>query len=207
MEYAPDGQSYCSACLFYGLNKPCWKCRMYLPSSELQQYLGQWTCPYCIMDLKDAEKKSDEDRTSYTSERGSGDKETLTGLHENEFCDRCKRKLVIVYIFNNRKLCEICIDKEKKEFEEVTGGATPMVMKFKLKGNEGLLQLVMRKMELVISRIIQGRKRRAVELVKKSKKDSKEKDNSEKEKKGEKNQSKKHGNNEDSDEFSKYFKD
>jgi len=170
---------------------------MYLPSTELQQYLGQWTCPYCIMDLKDAQKKSEEVATQ-TVTGAPPEKDFLFGNKESEFCDRCKRKLVIVYIFNNRKLCEICIDREKKDFEESGSGAMPMILKFKLKGNEGLLFRLMRKLKVAISRIMEKRKSSAVQAKKDNKTDRKK--NSKEEDKNKKSDDKE-------DRFEKYFED
>ncbi len=162
---------------------------MYLPSTELQQYRGQWTCPYCMMDMKDAERKEEEKHHPVAAEGTlAREKEMLSGVPEDEFCDRCKRKLVIVYIFNNRKLCEVCIDREKKDFEETGSGAVPMILKFRLKGNEGLLTRLLRKLEIAISHVMRNKK--AGRTAKKSepeKKDKKDENNP--------------------DKFGKYFKD
>ncbi len=155
VEYAPDGQAYCSSCLFYGMNKPCWKCRMYLPSTELQNYRGQLTCQYCIMDLRDAERKHEERerKPEQIAEKrlgGRSEEEHLSHIPDDERCDRCRRKMSIVYIFNNRKLCEICVHVEKEEWVDKGAGAMPMVLKFRVKGNEGLLSKIMAKLEIAI---------------------------------------------------------
>ena len=121
-DYGSDGLVYCSACSFYGMNKPCWKCLMYLPAVELQTYRGQWTCQYCIMDLRDAERAAEAKHTARAGSEASTpshhESESSRYGPESEFehCDRCKRKLTIVYIFNNRKLCENCVDKEKDQW-------------------------------------------------------------------------------------------
>jgi hypothetical protein len=140
------------------------------------------------MDLKDAEKKEKE--PEYAAPAGtSGEKDMLKENKEDELCDRCKRRLAIVYIFNNRKLCELCINKEKKEFEETKGsGATPMIVKFRLKGNESLLSRILRKLEIAVSGIFEKKKESKPE-PKKEKKDEKKNDK------------------DDKPEFEKHFKD
>jgi hypothetical protein len=126
---------------------------MYLPMAELQNYRGQLTCQYCIMDLRDAERKHEERKSQPLPESGKkiggrSEEEHLSYLSDDERCDRCKRKMGIVYIFNNRKLCEICVHVEKEEWEEKGSGAMPMVLKFRIKGNEGLLSKIMAKLEI-----------------------------------------------------------
>lgn len=199
-EYAPDGQAYCSACLFYGMNRPCWKCRMYLPMGELQTYRGQWTCQYCIMDLRDEERASEAGHKK--SRSGRSEEEHLDHIPDDERCDRCRRKMAIVYIFNNRKFCEICIKHEKDEWEEKKGGpgATPTIVSFKLKGNEGLLSSIMRKLNIAIGEVLYRNKtKKSSQIVKKENKDEKSEIKTE-EKKPE--QKKKHDL-----EFENYFDD
>ena len=113
MEYGTDGMSYCSSCIFYGLNKQCVRCRMYLPGAELQQYRGQWTCPYCIQDMRDEDRRSE-----YHPE-----KPRLEALQLPEQCERCGRNLDgMVYIWNGKKLCRRCIEEEQEKWGLVGGG-------------------------------------------------------------------------------------
>ncbi|MBU0591663.1 hypothetical protein KKF81_06165 [Candidatus Micrarchaeota archaeon] len=110
-EYGSDGRSYCSSCVFYGMNKPCWKCGMYVPASELQQYRGQWACPYCIQDMRD------ENRRAQTSV-----KKTTSVRYVPEICDRCGKNLEgRVYLWNGRKLCKSCLDEEQDSWGVVGG--------------------------------------------------------------------------------------
>jgi hypothetical protein len=114
IEYGTDGMAYCSSCAFYGLNKQCWRCRMYLPATELQQYRGQWTCPYCIQDLREADRKASE----YHEERPR-----MESLSIPEQCERCGRDLKgMVYIWNGRKLCKSCVSDEQQKWGTVGGG-------------------------------------------------------------------------------------
>lgn len=114
MEYGSDGQIYCSSCAFYGLNKQCWRCRMYLPAAELQQYRGQWACPYCIQDMRDADRRAEEQ----VQERPK-----LERVQLPELCERCGRDLDNrVYIWNGRKLCKNCVNDEQEKWGLVGGG-------------------------------------------------------------------------------------
>jgi len=118
VEYGADGQSYCGSCIFYGLNKPCFKCRMYLPISELQQNRGQWVCPYCIMDMRDEERRA---------ERGA-EENYLKGTAVAERCERCGRAMPIVYYFGGKRLCESCMEEAQKDWRDVGGERPPLPM-------------------------------------------------------------------------------
>ncbi|MEW6748795.1 MAG: hypothetical protein AB1295_03755 [Candidatus Micrarchaeota archaeon] len=123
VEYGPDGLAYCSSCAFFGLNKQCWRCRMYLPAAELQQYKGQWACPYCIQDMRDADRSASE---------GSAPQRPRADLYIlPEQCERCGRDLDHrVYIWNGRKLCKSCMDEEQQKWTLVGGG--PMASPYKV---------------------------------------------------------------------------
>src|SRR5512143_3467213 len=114
LEYGPDGLGYCTSCAFYGMNKQCWRCRMYLPSAELQQYRGQLTCPYCIQDLRYADTRAEE----YHEE-----KHKLEVIQYPEQCERCGRDLEgRVYIWNGKKLCKKCMEDEQDSKWGLVGG-------------------------------------------------------------------------------------
>lgn len=86
---------------------------MYLPASELQQYKGQFTCPYCIMDMRDEDRRIEQSVTK---------KPKVEILAYNERCERCGRDLEArVYIVNGKKLCKSCVDAEKNTWELVSG--------------------------------------------------------------------------------------
>jgi hypothetical protein len=115
-QYGSDGLAYCNSCAFYGMNKQCYRCRMYLPASELQQYKGQWMCPYCLNDSRSEERKSEE--------RVLGEGERGTGYASGERCERCGRELTTVYYYGGRKLCGDCLDDAKRDWKD-TGGEKP----------------------------------------------------------------------------------
>jgi len=118
VEYGADGQSYCGSCIFYGLNKPCFKCRMYLPISELQQFKGQWVCPYCLMDSREEERRA---------ERGA-EESYLKGIAVAERCERCGRAMPVVYYFGGKRLCDSCMEEAQKQWRDVGGERPPLPM-------------------------------------------------------------------------------
>jgi hypothetical protein len=104
--------------LFYGMNKQCYRCRMYLPATELQQYKGQLMCPYCLNDVRDQDRRAEERSIEGT--------ERATGYLSGEHCDRCGRELTTVYYYGGRKLCQNCLDDAKHESKDVGGEKPPL---------------------------------------------------------------------------------
>lgn len=87
---------------------------MYLPATELQQYKGQWMCPYCLQDSRDADRRA----TEYVRK-----KEPTKVLSYPETCERCGRDLKSrVYIWNGRRLCRNCLGDEQEKWGIVGGG-------------------------------------------------------------------------------------
>jgi len=116
VEYGADGQPYCSACIFYGMNKQCYRCRMYLPATELQQYQGQWVCPYCVQDMR-----ADDARRGAAA--GAPERPRMDALILSEQCERCGRDLESrVYVWNGRKLCKSCLKDEQDKWGLAGGG-------------------------------------------------------------------------------------
>ena len=126
MTYGGDGLSYCSSCSFYGLNKQCYRCRMYLPASELQQYKGQLVCPYCLQDSRAEDRRSEEHVVDM-------ERPKVEILRVPEQCERCGRDLEgRVYIWNGRKLCKHCLDDEKNTWGLVGGGPMGPVQRIRV---------------------------------------------------------------------------
>jgi len=108
---------YCDSCIFYGRNKQCQRCGMYLPALELQMYNGQWYCPYCIMDMREKDAKLYKPKKPHITER------TI-----REHCSRCGKSITdVVYYYKGKKLCKSCLDNEKGD-----GPMPPSVLKFSL---------------------------------------------------------------------------
>ncbi len=75
---------YCESCHFYIYNEQCWRCRMYLPKVELQQWRGQTYCPYCIQDLRDEEKDVEEKMGEREREKGAAGEKRQPGAEEDD---------------------------------------------------------------------------------------------------------------------------
>ncbi len=108
---------------------------MYLPASELQQYKGQWVCPYCLQDMRDEDRRASEYR---------GGREPARVIAHSETCERCGRELKSrVYIWNNRRLCRKCLGDEQEKWGIVGGGPMGPAHKISVKVmQKGRLQLM-----------------------------------------------------------------
>ncbi len=137
VEYGVDGLTYCNSCLFYGMNKQCWRCRMYLPAVELQQYKGQWICPNCLSDMVQEDNRMTQKTESYP----------IPPHIYAERCERCGRETSLYYIYNGRRLCKNCLEEEQAKWGLVGGGpsAAPFRVTYQEKG-EGLLQKMIGKL-------------------------------------------------------------
>ncbi len=132
---------------------------MYLPATELQLFQGQFTCPYCIMDLRDRERKSSEGVSEKRSEHGGS-------LEQAEKCERCSRTMTIVYFYNGRMLCGNCVNDEKSSWKDVGGERPPLTMfrvrdeKEKQRGLFAFLAALLQRI-LEILKIVFGKKKSA----------------------------------------------
>lgn len=156
VEYGIDGKSYCSSCIFYGMTKQCWRCRMYLPAAELQQYKGQWVCPYCIMELRDEDRRMQKPPETYKKKPLS-----TTPLIYRETCERCGRAAEFFYIWNGRKLCKSCLEEEQAKWGMAGGGpsAAPTRVVYN-RGGQGIIGSIISD---IISRITGRRKSKRLE--------------------------------------------
>lgn len=97
---------------------------MYLPASELQQYRGQWSCPYCVQDMREEDRK----KTEYKPE-----KPRLDVLQYSEQCERCGKSLESrVYIFNGKRLCKSCLEHEQEKWGLMGGGPMGPVQRIRV---------------------------------------------------------------------------
>jgi len=103
---------------------------MYLPATEMQWYKGQLHCQYCIMDLRDEDKRNEKmimEKDKYIKA------ETI-----HETCQRCGRILSIAYFYNGKKLCETCMEEERKDWEK-KGGERPPMTPYRISSEQGIL--------------------------------------------------------------------
>lgn len=121
-----EGFDICPECSFRELNQQCWRCRMYLPMAEMQQYQGQWICPNCRMDMQEAERKhSKGGHGSSGSQGGAGDDSASQEFNDRlGECERCRRPTDVFYIVGGRKLCKFCFE-QGKEYMARGPGASP----------------------------------------------------------------------------------
>ncbi|VVB98262.1 Uncharacterised protein [uncultured archaeon] len=145
--------TYCESCQFYVYNDQCWRCRMYLPRVELQQWRGQTYCPYCIQDIRDEQRRESE--TEAASARGPGYAADRPGTPPDEKpfgqgqknpdyeCDKCKGDLDIVYVVADHKFCEVCFHQQMKQWRDERIPVPPY-MKFNASVNRSLFSRLIR---------------------------------------------------------------
>lgn len=115
LEFAPDGFAYCDECVFFGMNKQCAKCRMYVPFQELQQYKSGMYCPYCIMDMRDEDRKFEK---TVTEVGKKADKPIVQPIETSDHCQRCEKVLErSFFIVNGIKLCKSCMEIERPKIK------------------------------------------------------------------------------------------
>ena len=94
---------------------------MYLPATELQQYKGQWFCPYCIMDAREEDRAPDRYKAP---EPQPGKSDTLI---QRESCERCTAEAKIIYHYRGMRLCSSCVNEAKKDWETVSSDKPPQM--------------------------------------------------------------------------------
>ncbi|MEM4272339.1 MAG: hypothetical protein QXH30_02020 [Candidatus Bilamarchaeaceae archaeon] len=143
-----EGFEICPECSFKEMNQQCWRCRMYLPAAEMQQFQGQWICPNCRMDLQEEKKRhgggSAEHGGAGSGAGGSG--EDFTSEERKERlgeCERCGRPSEVFYIVGGRKLCKFCFE-QGKEYMARGPGASPLRIQIMRRKREkkGLLRRI-----------------------------------------------------------------
>jgi len=102
---------------------------MYLPASELQQFKGFWVCPYCIMELRDEDRRMEKPPKKYP----------VQPLVISEVCERCGKRAEIFYIWNGRRLCKSCLDEEQKKWGLSGGGPGAAPYRVSYGEKEGIL--------------------------------------------------------------------
>ena len=136
-----EGFDICPECSFKKQNTQCWRCRMYIPTSEMQQWKGQWICPNCRMDTEredelkfEGKKRKDEGAGAETYEKPGR-------------CQRCSRETKILYQFNGRKLCWYCLEDENStDYSGAgpSGGAIRVQVRQEKSRRKGLINRLIR---------------------------------------------------------------
>lgn len=114
---------------------------MYIPTSEMQQWKGQWICPNCRMDTEredelrfEGKKRKEEGAGSETYEKPGR-------------CQRCGRETKILYQFNGRKLCWYCLeDEDSTDYSGAgpSGGAIRVQVRQEKSRRKGLINRLIR---------------------------------------------------------------
>ena len=120
---------------------------MYVPSSELQQYRGQWTCPNCLLNAKE----------EYEKPPPPAQKHQKYGQQEisvKEKCSYCSRETSVVYYYKGAVFCETCSELQK----DSKGNKLPMAV-FRLKPSKGK-SLLARIAEFIINKILNRPKKK-----------------------------------------------
>lgn len=115
-----------------GTDVPCQRCGMYLPSHELQMWNSRLYCAYCIMDIKDEEKRTTgegrpqegapenptggilgglfgtRDAPPQQPEKSGGEPlQQYTGTKSGT-CERCGRESDVLYSAHGLNVCPAC---------------------------------------------------------------------------------------------------
>jgi len=160
VEYGSDGRAYCSSCIFYANYKQCWKCQMYVPVTELQQYKGQWMCPYCLAD----ERADDKKKSEYKERKYEKEPLYTTRIRYSETCERCGRDTEMLYSYNGRILCHGCLEEEQKKWGTVGGGPSATPYRIKVSEEKGILAQMIDSL-LVALGMKKKEKKKEVEIV------------------------------------------
>lgn len=125
----------------------CWRCRMYFPKYESQQWRGYTYCQRCILDIQNEERNAEDRMQDKARKAGEaihrplrGDKFPPSGtaqLAEEYACESCGKDLEMVYILANHKYCDACFTQQVRAWKE-QGIELPQYIKFKLKERKGL---------------------------------------------------------------------
>ena len=86
---------------------PCQRCGMYLPSHELQMWNSRLYCAYCIMDVKDEEKRSKELRSARSDPLSPGAGKGGI-IRKYGTCQRCGKSTDELYTSSGMSLCAGC---------------------------------------------------------------------------------------------------
>lgn len=109
---------------------------MYIPRTELQQYRGQFYCPYCVQDLRETTRKEDSHESHHEQV-----------IVKNEQCERCGKELKEVFIWNGKRFCRRCYDDGKALWDTIgsppdKGGATVPYEAIEQKKKESFVQSI-----------------------------------------------------------------
>jgi hypothetical protein len=113
-DFDVGGDMICDSCEARGSggaggqqNVPCQRCGMYLPSHELQMWNSRLYCAYCIMDVKDEEKRGKDAHTMHADSHLHGAGEGGV-MRKYGTCQRCGKSTDELYTSQGMSLCAGC---------------------------------------------------------------------------------------------------
>ncbi len=134
LHYA-DGVPVCISCESEpasgaGSDVPCQRCGVYVPPHELKMFRSRLYCNYCIMDMED-EARAEEKRMKKRIDGESGQEEESKKPAQDgaprDFplggsCEFCGASIEVLYSFQGKKICKICLEKSGGEPQTGTAG-------------------------------------------------------------------------------------
>lgn len=117
-------------------HKQCQHCGSYARTEELQYFEGLRLCPACREALQEQEREKEEKR-----EKAARDSENVAGEESRSAgnCEKCGRPADVLYEFNGRRLCRICLETDPDYVSHGPSGAAQPIKVSTGKDN-GLLQ-------------------------------------------------------------------
>ncbi len=119
-------------------HKQCQHCGTYVRTEELQYFEGMRLCPACLEALHEEEREKEEKR-----EKAARDSENVAGEESRSAgnCEKCGRPAEILYEFNGKRLCRICLETDP---DYVSHGPSGAAQPIKVSSGEGrgLLQKI-----------------------------------------------------------------
>ncbi len=154
--------------------KQCWRCGIYLPREELQQWKGMWYCPYCLNEIIEEEemkeKLKDKARRNGWETTSEGPKvpeikppddeggATASRVRDGQFlCDKCGKTMDKIIILADHKFCEQCFREYEKQLK-ANGIAVPPHVILKKKTSGFLLSALLKSLKQRITALWRKKK-------------------------------------------------
>ncbi|MBD3390275.1 hypothetical protein GF415_04990 [Candidatus Micrarchaeota archaeon] len=117
-------------------HKQCQHCGAYARTEELQYFEGLRLCPACLEALQEQKREKEEKR-----EKAARDSENVAGEESRSAgnCEKCGRPADILYEFNGRRLCRICLETDPDYVSHGPAGAAQPI-RISSAGDKGILQ-------------------------------------------------------------------
>lgn len=117
-------------------HKQCQHCGSYFPADEAQYFEGLLLCPACHGALEEEEREKEEKR-----EKVARDSENVASEESRSAgnCEKCGRPADVLYEFNGKRLCRICLETDPDYVSHGPSGAAQPI-RVSSGEDKGLLQ-------------------------------------------------------------------